>query len=71
MLSRFSHVQLSVTPLTVTCQVPLPLEFCRQEHWNRLPCPPPGDHLYPGIEPEPVSLKSLALVGRFFTTSAT
>ena len=30
---------------------------------------PPGDHLNPGIEP--TSLASLALVGGFFTTSAT
>ena len=34
-----------------------------------LPCSPPGDFPDPGIKP--TSLKSPALVGRFFTTSAT
>ena len=34
-----------------------------------LPCPPPGDLPNPGIEP--ASLRSLALAGGFFTTSAT
>ena len=34
-----------------------------------LPCPPPGDLPDPGTEP--ASLMSLALAGRFFTTSAT
>jgi len=30
--------------------------FSRQEYWNRLPCPPPGDLPNPGIEPKsPVS----------------
>jgi hypothetical protein len=24
--------------------------FSRQEYWNGLPCPPPGDLLNPGIE---------------------
>ena len=33
------------------------------------PCPPPGDLHNPGIKP--MSLKSPALAGRFFTTSAT
>ena len=30
--------------------------FSRQEYWNRLPCPPPGDLPNPGIDPKsPVS----------------
>ena len=41
----------------------------RQEYWNGLPCPSPGDLPDPGIEP--TSLMSPALAGRFFTTSAT
>ena len=65
-LSRFSHVQLFATLWTVACQVPLSMGFSRQEYWSGLPCPPPGDHLDPGIEPT-----SLALAGGFFTTSAT
>ena len=40
----------------------------RQEHWSGLPCSPPGDLPDQGIEP--VSLKSPALAGRFFTASA-
>ena len=30
-ISRFSHVQLFVTPWTVDCQAPLSMEFSRQE----------------------------------------
>ena len=43
--------------------------FSRQEHWNGLLCPPPGDRPNPGIEPK--SLMSSALTGRFFTTGTT
>ena len=43
--------------------------FSRQEYWNGLPCPPPGNLPEPGIKP--ASLKSPALAGRFFTTSTT
>ena len=43
--------------------------FPREEYWNGLPCPPPGDLLDPGIEP--ASLMSLALADKFFTTSTT
>ena len=43
--------------------------FSRQEYWGGLSCPPLGDLPDPGIERVP--LKSLALAGRFFTTSAT
>ena len=35
-------------------------QVSRQEHWNGLPCPPPGDLPDPGISP--------ALACRFFTT---
>ena len=51
MLSGFSPVRLLVTPWTVARQAPLSRAFSRQEHWSRLPCPPPGD-LPPDIEPE-------------------
>ena len=43
--------------------------FSWQEYWNELLCPFPGDLPNPGIKP--VSLKSPALVGAFFTTSTT
>ena len=46
-----SHVQLFVTPWTVAHQSPLSMGFFRQEYWNGLPCPPPGDLPDPGIEP--------------------
>ena len=70
MLSRFSYVQLFVTPWTVVWQAPLSMGFSRQEYWSWLPRPSPGDLPDPGIEP--MSLRSPALGGGlFFTTSAT
>ena len=67
-LSCFSRVQLFVTLRTVARQVPLSMEFSRQEYWSGLPCPPPGDLPEPGIEP--TSLMSPALAGGFFITRA-
>ena len=64
-LSHFSHVWRFATPWTVACQAPLSMGFSRQEYWNGLPCPPPGDLPNPGIKP--VSPTSPALAGRFFT----
>ena len=43
--------------------------FSRQEHWSRLPFPPIGDFLDPGIKP--TSLMFPALADGFFTTKAT
>ena len=45
-------LQLFVTPWTIALQAPLSMEFYRQEYWSGLPCPPPGDLLNPGVEPE-------------------
>ena len=67
--SCFNHVQLFVTLWTVAHQIPLSIEFSRQEYWSGLSCPPPGDLPDPGIKPR--SLMSCALAGRFFTTHAT
>ena len=50
-------------------QATLSMGFSRQEYWNRLPCPLPGD--FPDLGIEPKSLMSPALAGRFFTTRAT
>ena len=50
----------------VACQAPLSVEFLRQEYWRRLPFPPAGNLLDPGIKP--ASLGSPALAGGFFTT---
>ena len=63
------HVRFFVTPWTVAHQVPLSLEFPRQEYWSGLPFPPPGDLSNPGIKP--MSLASPALAGGFFITNAT
>ena len=41
-----------MTPWTVARQVPLSMEFSRQEYWSRLPFPSPGDCPDPGIKPE-------------------
>ena len=53
----------------VDCSLPLPKAFSRQEYWSGLPFPSPGDLPDPGIKP--ASLMTLALTGRFFTTSTT
>ena len=45
-----SHVWLFTTPRMVALQVPLSMEFPRQEYWSGLPFPPPGDLPGPGIE---------------------
>ena len=41
-LSRFSCVQLFVTPRTIVHQATLSLRFSRPEYWSSLPFPPPG-----------------------------
>ena len=41
LLSRFSRVQLCVTPETAAHQAPPSLGFFRQEHWSGLPFPSP------------------------------
>ena len=55
-LSRFSCVQLFVTPWTVAHQAPLSMGFSGHEYWSALPCPSPRDLLDSGIKP--VSLTS-------------
>ena len=51
----------------VACQLPPFMRLSRQEYWSGFPCLPPVDLLDPEIEP--VSLRSPALAGGFFTTS--
>ena len=46
---------------TVACQAPLSMEFFRQEYWNGLPYPPPGDLLEPGTEPQTPALQADSL----------
>ena len=68
-LSCFSHAQLFATLWTVACQTLLSMGFSSQEYWSGLPFPPAWD--LPDPEIKPASLLSPALVGRFFTASAT
>ena len=58
-----------VTLWTVACHTLLSMGFSRQEYWNGMLCPPPGD--LPNLGLEPVSLMSSALAGGFFTTRTT
>ena len=58
----FSHIQLA-TLWTAASQAPPSMEFSRQEYWNELPFPSPGDLPIPGMKPS-----SPALEGVSFTT---
>ena len=62
-VESLSHVWFFVTPWTVSHQVPLAMEFSRQEYWSGLSFPSPGTLPDRGIE-----LESPALAGGFFTT---
>ena len=64
-----SHVWPFVTPRTIACQAPPPMEFSGQKCWRGLPFPSPGDLADPGIKP--MSPVSPALAGRFFITTTT
>ena len=71
-LNCFSRVRLFVTHTdlwTLALQAALSMGFSKQEYRSGFPCPPPGNLPDPGIEL--ASFMSLALVGRFFTTTAT
>ena len=71
-LSCFTCVGLFVTLWTLSHQASLSMQFSRQEYWSGLPCPPPGDLPYPGIEPCEFNFLHLpVLANRVFTTSAT
>ena len=66
MLSRFSHLQLSMTPRTVAHQALLSMGFSRQEYWSGLPRLPPGDLPDPGLKHG-----SPEWAGGFFTSTST
>ena len=40
----------SLQPMDCSCQVPLCMEFSRQEYWSKLSISTPGDLSNPGIE---------------------
>ena len=61
----FTHAQLFVALWTVAPQVPLAMDFSRQEYWRGLPFPPPGYLLNPGFEsmsPESPALQADSLL---------
>ena len=62
----FSLIQFFAVLQTVAHQAPLSMGFSRQEYWNGLPFPPPGDFPDPGNKP--TSPVSPAFTGRFFIT---
>ena len=49
------------TPWTVACQAPLSMGLSRQEYWNGLPFPSPGDLPNPGIKPRSPALQADSL----------
>ena len=59
-----SHVWLFEISRIVAHQVPLSMEFSRQEYWSGLPFPSPRELPDPGVGP--TSLESPKLDGRFF-----
>ena len=61
-----SHVCLFAIPWIIAHQVPLSMEFSRQEYWSGLPCPTPGD--LPDLE---IETASAVLAGGFFINCAT
>ena len=48
-------------PRTIACQVPLSMEFSKQEYWRGLPFPSPGDLPNPGIKPRSPALQADSL----------
>ena len=56
-----SRVQLFVAPWTGARQAPLPMEFFRQQYWNGLPVPSPGDLPSAGIEPRSPAWQAYSL----------
>ena len=57
-----SRVWLFATPWTVAHQAPPSMRFSRQEYWNGLPFPSPGDLPDPGIEPRSPALQADTLI---------
>ena len=50
-----------VTPWTVSCQDPLSMGLSRQEYWNGVPFPSPGNLPDPGTEPGSPALQADSL----------
>ena len=60
-VKSLTHVQVFVTPWTVTYQAPQSMGFSRHKYGSGLPFPSPRDFPYPGIEPGSSSLQADAL----------
>ena len=61
-------VPFFATPWTVACQVLLSMEFSRQEYWNGLSFPSPGNLPDLGIKLRSPVLQAVSCIaGRFFT----
>ena len=60
-MKSLSRVQLFATPWTVAYQASPSMGFSRQEYWDGLPFPSPGDLPDPGIEPRSPTLEADAL----------
>ena len=60
-MKSLSRVRLFVTPWTVAYQALPSMGFSRQESWNGLPFPSPGDLPDPGIKPGSPALQADAL----------
>ena len=60
-VKSLSRVRLFATPWTVAYQAPPSMGFSRQECWNGLPFPSPGDLPHPGIQPRSPALQADAL----------
>ena len=61
MCYSLSCASLFGTPWTVAHQVPLSIEFSREEYWHVLPVPVPGDLPDPWIKPGSPALQADAL----------
>ena len=60
-VKSLSRVRLFATPRTVAHPIPPSMGFSRQEYWNGLPFPSPGDLPNPGIKPESPTFQADAL----------
>ena len=69
-VKSLSRVRLFATLCTVAYQSPQSMEFSRQEHWNGLPFPSPGDLPNPGIESRAPALQADSLPLKKITREA-
>ena len=51
-----------MTSYTIACQIPLSMEFSRQEYWSGLPCPSLRDLTDSGIKPRSPALQAESLL---------